>query len=605
MWFFSCFALLFLTGCYTTQEAPLLRQDKAKQIWQQQAGHVWQCMQTQQLDQAFVDVHRALKQFPKQPVLHVLAGMLYEKRAESGESDGLELAQAAYQTAANLMPYNGYVHMRLGHVLLQRGLYQKAMNIYLTAHNLQPPDPRILYHLAAAAYYAHDVPVACVSIRKALTVLPKNASDRPLYIRASAMIRGAMGDHAGAQSDILSLKTSGSKKDDAAFLTQRLARWQVMHQQPPREPLFKLQKTATDDTSDFSTTTDTWSDDGTATSTTGGDEGKADSAKKDVMVTLDCVLITLQEDVYTGKGVDLFKAFQDGIFLTLQPQNISKTIKKITEVDGGQTNNRSTTTRTFESGLQWGTLSYNANIMNAGTDRVEVVARPTLSAFLELPAKFSSGSTITGAVSGDSGSTLAEFPTGTRVQVTPRSVTRDMVDLEVFVESSIFTETKDTFQDHGLNNQSLRILKTSIDTHIRLNYNETGILCGNYERSTTTSRTGTPILDRIPLVQYLFSRERANHGKRSILFLLTPRRNHHDNKAFTTTLRAMENRKHFPQLSRFLKENSHYLGRLSNKALLYKENWEKTAYYHRGDVLQLPEDSYTSAARDIRPFLYY
>ncbi len=62
-----------------------------------------------------------------------------------------------------------------------------------------------------------------------------------------------------------------------------------------------------------------------------------------------------------------------------------------------------------------------------------------------------------------------------------------------------------------------------VTTRLRLRTGETGIIAGLMRGSTTTSRTGVPLLNDIPLLRDLFSSNRREHERTDILLSITPR----------------------------------------------------------------------------------
>ncbi|MDD2845074.1 MAG: secretion protein, partial [Rhodoferax sp.] len=49
------------------------------------------------------------------------------------------------------------------------------------------------------------------------------------------------------------------------------------------------------------------------------------------------------------------------------------------------------------------------------------------------------------------------------------------------------------------------------------------VLSGLSEKSTSNTRDGVPVLQDVPVVQYLFSNKKTNDIQRSVLILITPR----------------------------------------------------------------------------------
>jgi type II secretory pathway component GspD/PulD (secretin) len=69
----------------------------------------------------------------------------------------------------------------------------------------------------------------------------------------------------------------------------------------------------------------------------------------------------------------------------------------------------------------------------------------------------------------------------------------------------------------------VEIDETSANANVVMPLGDTLVLGGLTTRSTTTNRDGVPVLQDLPLLQYLFSSKSTNEIQTSVLILITPR----------------------------------------------------------------------------------
>jgi hypothetical protein len=169
-----------------------------------------------------------------------------------------------------------------------------------------------------------------------------------------------------------------------------------------------------------------------------------------------------------------------------------------------------------------GTLRYSLNIANAAYTRSEVIARPTLAAIDRVPAVFFSGATITLGVAGVGGgsSTIVDKPIGISLSVTPT-----FIDAENLLVSMRATRSNIA---PGLVSASssvlLQVTRNAINASSKLRFGETFLVSGLTLRQDTVSRSGTPVLQDIPVLQYLFNRTARTDVTAHLLTMITIRR---------------------------------------------------------------------------------
>lgn len=611
--------LVFLCGCTATQDKGPTSYLSMGDPWQMQAEKTLRALSRGNAEEASTTVLMALNKFPDQPILHTLNGIVYETMGQESHGDNLEMAEIAYKTALNIDPNNWHTHYRMGRLKMRLRKYQEAQKSFIKALKGRPKNTRLLYDLAFASYYAKDLPCAYLSIKKAERHLSETSPRRPFYLRAAALLSAAVGKKEDAVQYWRSLKARDNKaeKGDLVFLRRRIDEWSTLHQNLQSKEAQKkwLRKAALNDDGSADASADDGgayeaedTGDGTAD---GGSDSQSDAAgsaapqdeapvqsvslkdSEGNVVIFDCILLNLSEVVSTSKGMNLLENLT-GMLIQIQPQSYDKTSTKGSSPD---------LKTTFNTKITWGTINYSANILNVGDNRIELIGRPTLSTYLGNPATFNSGRKITGAVSGGSGGSIVGVDMGTILSITPQVIEGDRVKITIDAESS--TPFKEITHDKSFTDQVMEILKTRIQTTMQLKFNETAMIGGSYERITTYDRSGVPGLEKIPFVQYFFSAETNKMTKRSILFLITPRRKKDKEDRFSQHMKSAGKYNKFPDIHHFVQKNHEFLSDISTEALIYQDVWPKLEHYYRGDMLQLPETPAQKQAHSLREFIYY
>ena len=169
-------------------------------------------------------------------------------------------------------------------------------------------------------------------------------------------------------------------------------------------------------------------------------------------------------------------------------------------------------------------LAYSLNIANASNSMNEVLARPTLAAMEGMPSEFFSGINLSAGVvaaSAQGGTTVipVEKRFGVKLAVTPVFLPNGRIQMKVDAQRTSLNATADnpkvTYQ--------LEIAETTANANVVMNMGDTLVLSGLSEKSTANTRDGVPVLQDVPVVQYLFSNKKTNDIQRSVLILITPR----------------------------------------------------------------------------------
>jgi general secretion pathway protein D len=249
------------------------------------------------------------------------------------------------------------------------------------------------------------------------------------------------------------------------------------------------------------------------------------------MAVVDVSIISTEEDNTQAMGVNLLDGLkiQFGNPLTQTPAFASSGTSSTTTDNVNAANSTGTNSSVITRLIQVPALTYSLNIANANAKRNEVLARPTLVALGNLPSNFFSGQDIVGAaVSGGQGSSVQiQKEVGVKLSVTPEFLPDNLIKLNVIAERTFLaipsTSVKFDFR--------LDTNKTMVNANVVMKFGETLILSGLSERDQTKDRDGVPVLQDVPIVQYLFSRNVTRDYYKSVLILLTPRRTQYTNRA--------------------------------------------------------------------------
>lgn len=99
------------------------------------------------------------------------------------------------------------------------------------------------------------------------------------------------------------------------------------------------------------------------------------------------------------------------------------------------------------------------------------------------------------------------------LKVLPRILPKNKVDMQITIKQD---------QPGEVYASALSIRTRKIDTDTIVKSGETLVLGGIFEQHKTTSVEGVPILQEIPLVGRVFSKENTNNKKRQLLIFITP-----------------------------------------------------------------------------------
>lgn len=491
-----------------------------------------------QLKAANTEFNRALSRSPSNAHLHFLNALAYDRLAqESGESAS-PLAESGYRLALEFNPGHWLAAWHLGLLQIEQGKYGDARKSFATAARLRPRNADIQLALAGSAYLASDMPVALWAAEKTLALRPGD----PEALRVAALSSAALGMDSSARD--YSDRFGASRPSEAEIVVDRIDDWKMrLAQAESRDSLIAPPPEQALSASVASGTTDAvggqgpiavgWSDCSPSTpqsnwssgnnSGWGNNSGSADSTERlqalpspckgiplPRMAVIDVTMIRTQETTQFSQGINLLNGLK-----VILGGRWEKT-RSSTTADG-PTFSKSIT-RSLS--LPAAGIEYSLNIFNASDVGADVIARPSLLALDRTPATFFSGSTVSVALTGQYGGSLADKNIGVSLSVTPTFIDDDRLLLAVkgarsFIESA---------QLQGFSDNALGTSNNVVSTNVIMRFGETLILSGLRERERNVRDNGVPLLRDIPLVQYLFSKHEDFDYAQHVLILLTPRK---------------------------------------------------------------------------------
>lgn len=433
---------------------------------------------------------------PRNATAHFLNGLTYHLMARAGDSSRYVLAKIGYQSALRFEPSTWVAAYQLGHLYYEQKSFAAAQEQFAYALLYDERNVRLLLDLAAASYYARDLPSALGAIKLAEEAAPSNQA----VLMAATMIYSANNLPDEAQDRLQRYQTVAVSGDHLPRLTDRVGDWGAFYQR--RDYLYLAQ---TDDSSDEETSD---SDD-----TSESDDEEIEEIEIAKMVVVEAAIIVVEGGASTRKGLNLL----ENLVVTLSGDLSFSRDKVVDKLTGFRTSDDQTTSIT--GSVSTGSITYSLNIANASVERAELIARPALIALDGEESAFFAGSTEHLAIVSDNTTGIEEIDVGVTLTITPTFLTNDIVQLAVEIERDNFAPT--TLTTFG---ESFRTTKTTMTASVIMRFGETLILSGLTQKEMFYTETGVPFLKDIPGVQYFFNREEDIVKETTILILLTPKR---------------------------------------------------------------------------------
>lgn len=444
--------------------------------------------------------------------LHFLNAYSYHLRAKSGEVKHYPLAEEGYAQALHFDESNWLAEYYLGLAYMDQRMFREAQQQFLSVVQFHDDDPEVLYDLAAASYYSRDPKTADDALTRLRGIAPEDWKNGKAW-GVSAMVKASLNEPETAESFAHRFVEVAGDDVYATKIRRRVGQWRKAYAkagvQLAQAPVFPWEQPQAPEAAPVP-----------EVEVVPEPDGDGDAFVDQQMAVVDVVIIRTEEDVGTSKGVNLLNGLQlqfgdpdNGI------QALGYNSTRTTDF-ADQSNNSTVRTLTKQIGIP--AVTYSLNIANSFSGRNEILARPSLVALANQTSEFFSGVEVAAAaVSGGSGDSVSiEKEIGVRLAITPEFLPGNRVKLEVVAERTFLTNPSSSVVFEF----RLDTSKTTVNANVAMRFGETLILSGLSEKESERDRDGVPLLQDLPVVQYLFSKATTRNFHKSVLILLTPRR---------------------------------------------------------------------------------
>lgn len=456
-----------------------------------------------ELDDAGRAINEALQLDARNSYLHFLNGFIYHLQARQGDAQKNELAVEGYQQALRLDPGNWIAQEFLGLAFLEQKRFNQARDHFAEALLLSPDSTVSMHGLMVSAYLTGDAEAAC-SMADQIRKTPAPAT--PAFLRSSVSVYAACAEFDKAEQMRALMVDAKREPGEIDRADRRLAQWKVVHrtqavENPRVAAAFNV---APQDEAPPATAP--------APAPVAAPPRPEPNDGTPRMVLVDVVMVATEELISTSKGINLLNA--------LSLQFGSSSAPAFSRSFNSSTGTGNVITRAITVPA----LAYSLNIANASSGTNEVLARPTLAAMEGVPSEFFSGTNLNaGVVSTSSLGSPQAVPIdkrfGVKLGITPSFLPNGMVKLKVDAMRTFLNANVDSA---GFSYR-LEISETSANANVVMNLGDTLVLSGLSEKEASGSRTGVPLLQDVPGVQYLFAKKTSLDFQRSVLILITPR----------------------------------------------------------------------------------
>ena len=426
-------------------------------------------------------VDAALLKDPSNFHLNFLSGLVYDAASTSG-SEGRELARVGYIASLRSDPTFWPANYQLGLLALEDKDPISAERFFLAAAFFAPESAQVFYALARAAYCAGDVTNAAPALMRAIALSPPTQAEE---LVTAALVSAATGDQIGAQKWLDALSTSGKPALDG-YLQSRVRDLLAPAQSIQAIPAAGSAKTP-----------------------------MSAIAPRRKMATVDVVIIRRVEAQSNSSGINLMDALSLQFGSTLINSQRSRMYDK-------QANAVVSDAVTTINGLNLAVpaITYSLNIANAGGSHSSIEARPTILVYDGQTSKLFSGGTLTYAAGGSLSSQSFTKEVGLTLSVTPKFTDADTVTLNIStgLETFITKPAVGTFQE------SLQTDKASTDVTADLRFGDTIVVSAGRYANVQASKSGTPVIQDVPLLGSLFKKRFNSYDSNDLLILLSVRR---------------------------------------------------------------------------------
>jgi Flp pilus assembly protein TadD len=577
-------------------------------------------------EEAGMKFNRMLTSDPTNATVHLLNGINYQLKAKGGDVGQLDVAEAGFVQALKFNPTDALASLQLGRVKKTKKEYLKAQEEFANALLLDPDNKAAIYELATTSYLMGDLKTAKVAIEKYLKVYP----NKPEALQSAAVIRAACGEYKEAKQSLERLKAIKDQELRAEAAQRRVLDWKKLYD----SGLITLAQAAPNVPPDVITTAPSLTQVGSSPSPSGPTpHPMGPSGKKPTMVVIDALVMRSSETGTTSKGNNILENFAvtlapgthlkarakgaspagnapDFSGVPLFPQigagaNAINALGGAAIQAGGQ--NPFSVSRLFVQGVTFGSVQYSLNIANTDKLTIQVMDRPSVTTILGQKGEFFSGIEYVLGLAGQFGGSITRTPVGIELVVTPTAYDpeTDTVTLDIRMYGSLQN------QDNPPSDVTKTFAQFSVSrvyTTVNMKMGETIMLGGIQTRTDQQDKTGFPLLQDIPGVQYLFSNESTSSDRKVVSFLITPRVAA-DAKKLTQLALAKDNAKERPVLSELeLRNKDWFSAPMPNWVAHYRMMEGLYRDFRLGDVPSIDwdqPDSLEEQLENLRTFFYY
>lgn len=525
----------------TSEQGEGQRLERANQL----AADALSLLEQNHLDEASVKINQALQLQVRRSYFHLINGLIYHLQAMAGGKGSYELANQGYDQAIQFDRSNWLAYYFSGILAAQEQKFDTARERLGEALQLRKDDHGLLNAFAYAAYRAGSPDLAA----GAITALEMAGGIRSKgEIRNAAMIMAAVGEKDSADRYLSRLSALGDK--DIGSLARRTSDWSDVHRQArlikvadgwgaAPAPVPVPVPAGSWSTPPVAPTAGTgWNTPAAAAPAAAGWGAAPAPAygaaaygapvpvnSPDKMVVVDVVMIGTEETMATTAGINLLSGLSIQFGNPTMPafgRTFGRTLSRTGAADGTIAD-ASSITNTITRALTIPSIAYTLNIANNNSGRSEILTRPTLVATSGKLSEFFSGTELNAvaAASGTAGGAPINIQKeiGVKLSLLPTFLPDGRLSLQVnALRTFLKTPSKDVIFD-----SKLETTKVNINANVVMRYGETLILGGLNEKETEVDRDGVPLLQDIPVVQYLFAKKQRAVYQNSLLILITPR----------------------------------------------------------------------------------
>lgn len=514
-------------------------------------------LQKGEIDKAQVVFNTGLKFDLNNPVLHFFNAYTYQLKYEKGDADSFATAEAGFKTAIGLDSTLDVAYMQLGKLYLSSGDYVEAKKSYALAVDSKQKSPQEgLFGLAQAAMLSGDPQTAIFATTKldelnwqdarlfrlkallaAMAKQPKLASEMldrytasEKNTRESKYLRTRVDQLLSIKSNTLLSEKNNSlngvllaeaKADETADKGKEAA----TEKKPPAEPSEERKnwfrcdpRPAPVSEKDVSPLLSNGQLPVSEENVYAPTLPAPCPGERPPSAMIEVTLIRTEETIQKSYGVNLLDGLNLGRSFT---QAADGTITKTSQLYNTMASAVTAAPVGATVSVSQGFLNYSMNIANSLYTKNEVIARPTLAAVDRLPSVFFSGGNLSIKVASSvagTASTIVDKSIGVVLSITPTFLDDDHVLLNIRASRSFIEDNPDS------TNIALHLTRNSVNAAAMVRFGQTFILNGLIEREKDQSQNGVPVLQDIPILQYMFNKQVTLDYNRQILTLITVRK---------------------------------------------------------------------------------